>query len=77
MENAFFTIARDIKQRLAETTEATKPEVGCHSQCLVSLFRRNSDQNVAAWIEQSKANIVIKANTSAKTNLKSSCCSEH
>ena len=27
VENVFFTIARDIKQRLAETTEASKPEV--------------------------------------------------
>ena len=32
VENVFFTIARDIKQRLAETTEATKPEVGFHLQ---------------------------------------------
>ena len=43
VENVFFTIARDIKQRLAETTEAIKPEVGCHSQRLVSLVRRDSD----------------------------------
>ena len=76
MEKVFFSIARDIKQRLAESTEATKPEVGRHSPGLGSLFRPNSDHNVGLWgVEQSKPNIVIRANTVPKKSLKSSCCS--
>ena len=75
VENAFFTIARDIRQRLTEATEATKPEVGCHSPALVSLFGTSSDHNAVAWVEQSSANIVIKASSLTKTNPKSSCCS--